>query len=87
MAYNAARTYLEDVRDYVNLPQHAEYRDDLQFLRMIASSSMEQEALGQFREAADSHRRAYRHGLCVLYRVGRVGVYEHGTSLRAADGA
>ena len=53
MAYNAARTYLEDVRDYVNLPQHAEYRDDLQFLRMIASSSMEQEALAQFREAAD----------------------------------
>ena len=45
--------YLADVRDYVNLLQHAEYRDDMQFLRMIASSSMEHEALAQFKEAAD----------------------------------
>ena len=53
MEYNAARTYLADVRDYVNLPQHVEYRDDMQFLRMVASSPMEHEALAQFREVAD----------------------------------
>ena len=53
MEYNAARTYLADVRDYVNLPQHVEYRDDMQFLRMVASSSMKHEALVQFCEAAD----------------------------------
>ena len=51
-----AKTYLDDVREYLTLPQHVEYKNDMQFIRMIAASSMSAEALMMFRAAADSQQ-------------------------------
>ena len=48
-----AKTYLNDVREYLTLPQHVEYKNDMPFIRMIATSSMSAEALMMFRAAAD----------------------------------
>ena len=45
--------YLDDVREYLTLPQHVEYKNDMQFIRMISASSMSAEALMMFRVAAD----------------------------------
>ena len=48
-----AKTYLDNVREYLTLPQHVEYKNDMQFIWMIATSSMSAKALMMFRAAAD----------------------------------
>ena len=48
-----AKTHLDDAREYLTLSQHTEYKNDMQFIRMMAASSMSAKALMMFRVAAD----------------------------------